>query len=420
MRNVFDQYKQPENRLTHALVISLSEDPRLLKNFVRWITGRPPPKKILKIVEQRLPGEAEGTEDESERRGLPDAWIHDDESWSLLVESKVSASLKNEQLLRHQKTAIRRGFTNISILAIDLETPRRTLLHGVIIKTWSEIYSWLFRQSKYSEWALKTLRYMEIADAKLPIEGYLKEGTLTTFSGIPFDKSNAYNYIEAKRALKLAMDDLRKRRDLMKELRIDPGNSGRGMITGKNSNEVWDYLSLKAASGKKGFTRYPHITLSIERDRLIAITTIPNQIYGQFRKNLIALGEDGFFELMLEITKRLQKAIRKERWASPIISSVQRRYLTQSSPPIIDARLSYDLRTAFYLDKRSKPRIKQQPEWLSATFGALSHKKSNYQVSVGSSFPYDYCKAHKEPVILDYIANSWIACKPLIDTLLAK
>ena len=39
MRNVFDQYKQPENRLTHALVSSLSEDSNLLKNFVRWIAG---------------------------------------------------------------------------------------------------------------------------------------------------------------------------------------------------------------------------------------------------------------------------------------------------------------------------------------------------------------------------------------------
>ena len=418
MRNIFDQYKQPENRLTHALVSSLSEDPRLLKNFVRWIVGSSAPITRLKIVEQRLPGEVEISEDESERRGLPDAWIHDNESWSLLIESKVSAPLKNDQLRRHQQTAVRRGFDDISILAIDIVRPKRTLLNGVIFKTWSEIYGWLFKQSRYSEWALKTLRYMEIAEAKWPIEGYLKEGSLTTFSGIPFDKSNTYNYAEAKRALKLAIEELKKRKDLVKELGIDPGNTGRGMITGKNSNEVWDYLSLKVASGKKGFTKYPHITLSIERDRLIAITTIPNQIYGQFRKNLIALGEDGFFELMFEITKRLQKAIRKERWASPIISSVQRRYLTQSSPPIIDARLSYDLRTAFYLDKKSKPRIKQQPEWLSATFRALSHKKSNYQVSVGSSFPYDYCKVHKEPVILDYIANSWIACKPLIDVLL--
>ena len=74
----------------------------MLRNFVRWVTGSAPLKNLF-IDGQSLPGDPEILESESEKRGLPDAWIHDDESWSLLIESKVSSPLKNDQLNRHLK-----------------------------------------------------------------------------------------------------------------------------------------------------------------------------------------------------------------------------------------------------------------------------------------------------------------------------
>jgi len=423
MRNIFDQYEQPENRLTHSLVTALYYDRKLLKKFVRWVSKSAPTAiKSLNIVEQRIPGDTDILDYEGGERGLPDAWVYNDgnDDWSLIIESKIASKLSRNQVVRHYRTAERRGYTNITVLVVDTELPRVRMPEYVKAKTWSDIYQWLIRHRHESEWAGLTIEYFEIAETRFADKGYLKEGTLTIFSGIPFDKKNTYNYPEAKRVLKLAMDELRKRKDLVRELRMDPKNPGRGMITGKGGTEVWDYLGLKVASGKEGFTKYPHITLSIERDRMIAIATIPNAIHTQYRRNLIDLGEDGFFELMYKITMRLQRVLRKEKWACPIISSVQRRYLTQSSPPIIDARLAYDLRTAFDIDKRSKPKIKQQPQWLKSTYETLANKKSNYQVSVGAGFPYEYCRIHKEPEILDYIAHTWIACKPLIDTLLGK
>ena len=102
-----------------------------------------------------------------------------------------------------------------------------------MVKTWSDIYQWLIRQRHRSEWARRTVEYFEIAEVKFAEKEYLREGTLTKFSGIPFDKTNTYNYPEAKRVLKLAMDELKGRKDLIKTLRMDPKNSGRGMITGK-------------------------------------------------------------------------------------------------------------------------------------------------------------------------------------------
>src|SRR5712672_1545921 len=102
MRNLFDQYTQPENRLTHALLASLEADPRLLRDFIRWAVPESRPRGRLSVLEQALPGAPEdvsGTE-EDERKGLPDGWIHDREGWALLLESKVAAAPDSDQIRR--------------------------------------------------------------------------------------------------------------------------------------------------------------------------------------------------------------------------------------------------------------------------------------------------------------------------------
>lgn len=96
MRNLFDQYTRPENRLTHALAVCLSEDRRLLASWFKWIGLRPPkPATKLDLVEQRVPGEHEPRESEPDDRGLPDIVIHDNAGWCVFIESKVEAALIN-------------------------------------------------------------------------------------------------------------------------------------------------------------------------------------------------------------------------------------------------------------------------------------------------------------------------------------
>ncbi len=58
MRNIFDQYSQPENRVTHALMTALNEDRALLDVFLKDIAKHLPPKKSgpLSITEQSYPG----------------------------------------------------------------------------------------------------------------------------------------------------------------------------------------------------------------------------------------------------------------------------------------------------------------------------------------------------------------------------
>ena len=70
MRNVFDQYEQPENKLTHALLSTLNGDRRLLRPFLGWLGGgRIPPAGKIRIGEQQAPG----TEAEAEMLCCPTA-----------------------------------------------------------------------------------------------------------------------------------------------------------------------------------------------------------------------------------------------------------------------------------------------------------------------------------------------------------
>jgi len=417
MRNIYDQYSQPENRVTHSLVCSLSEDKKLLNRFVRWVTGKSPPKNI-EIVEQRLPGESELIEVEVERRGLADAWIFDADSWSLIIESKISATLTINQPQRHYNTAIRRGFGNITVLAIDVMPPKQQLPEYVVFKKWSDIYCWLSGQIKNSDWALKTVRYLEIAETKLSEDKYLKDGTLTIFTGVPFRSLDEYNYFEAKRLLRLAMDELRVRKDVDRQIGIDMHNHGRGMITGKGRQGVWDFVRLKKAKSEKDFTKYPHLTFSIEQIKMFAAVTVPNGLKSSFRQNIKRLSKEEFHKLILLVTRNLIKATRGEKYASPIISVVQRRFPSQSAQPIVDSRLEFDLRTAFDINRNTRLKVKYQPQWLDVTYDAFTNKRSNLQLSVGAAFNYQYCKVQQTREILNYIANTWIACKPLIDVIL--
>ena len=422
MRNVFDQYTQPENRITHALVTALAEDQKLLRAFVRWITGVSAPAGKLNIVEQRLPGEAELAEEDAARLGLPDAWIYNDDTWCLLIESKIAAKLSNDQLRRHQQTAVRRGFKRVNLLALDVIEPRSSLPSGVVFQRWQNVYTWLTKytlQAKKpheSEWARRVTQYLEIAENRWPKEKYLKEGSLTTFSGIPIRSDEPYNYLEAKRVLKLAMDVLRKDKTLVRDLGMNQKLGGRPSITGKDGIAVWDYLPLKGATSEEAFTKNPHLTFAIENDRLLAIITVPHGIKSVLRRRLVELGSDGFQQLLSEVNVRLLKALASAKGAAPWCIVVQRRYPSQRSTPIVDAKIEYDLRTAF--PPRNKDgKVKMQPQWLQATYDALSHKQSNLQVSIGASFPYSLCPETSKPEIVDTIAKVWIACKPLLDVM---
>ena len=412
MRNVFDQYSTPENRLTHALATALDEDRKLLRSFIGWVCGSVPVGR-LEVVEQQLPGAPELEEEENERGSLPDAWIQDGESWSLLIESKIASSLRNDQLYRHLRTAESRGFTDVTLMTIAITRPKRKLPERTKFREWSQVYEWLNNQASRSDWANRAAKYFEVAERKFSNEGYLREGSLTKFTGFPFGNGEVYNYLQAKRLLQLALDELRQREDLI-DLGINLKADGRAAITGSQEDSVWDYVQLKGAP--KIFTGYPHLTLSVERDRLVAAVTLPNEIQRRLRKRIIDLGYEGFHEVMAEIASNMSSNLHRYSGAAPILEARQRRYPSRGSVPTTDARLTFDLRTAV-AGNGNRSKVKSQPQWLRATFDAFVNKRSNLQFAVGATFPYRTCKATAKRGILDGIAAAWTGCSPLLRTM---
>lgn len=75
MRNAFDQYGQPENRLTHALFTELNQDERLLKSFIQDVCGFNRHAKAQKetVSVQTYPDGTEYSDDEALNSRILDA-----------------------------------------------------------------------------------------------------------------------------------------------------------------------------------------------------------------------------------------------------------------------------------------------------------------------------------------------------------
>ena len=247
---------------------ALDEDRKLLGLFLRELVKVKPPchPKKLAVLEQQYPGEEEPSEEDLERRGIPDGWIYDREGWCVFIESKVIAKLGSDQINRHRRTAERRGFNSITAVAIAPHLPS-TLPADTVLLEWRDIYAWLCRNASNGMWAERTAKYLEIAEAKLIDAEQFVEGTLTMFSGFPFGRDHPFTYLEGKRVLELALGELRQRRDLRKQLRMNPKVPGRPAITGRRSDAVWDLLSLARSGEVETFTKHPHLTLGVKRNQ---------------------------------------------------------------------------------------------------------------------------------------------------------
>jgi len=268
--------------------------------------------------------------------------------------------------------------------------------------------------NQISPWALRVATYMEVLEQKLVAEQYMKDGTLTTFPGFPFGAKHPYNYFEAKRVLRLAMEELRSRKRQMRELGLDPEGEGRTAIRGRESAlGVWDFLWLRKAKSAKQFTHFPHCTLSVQPERVVAIVTIPNSIRTRFRNHLLGDTVEEFAAVLREVLVLYTRSLGRLRGVRPWVEVLQRHYASQSAVPTGDASLEFDLRTAFSNGKHGVTKF--QPQWLQAVNDVLSKKRSNVQLAVGAAFYFDECADVRTPKILDHILATWSCCKPLIE-----
>lgn len=416
LRNVFDQYEQPENRLTHALVTAFHHDRKLLAAFLKMIEIDPPcAVGSLKLVEQSLPGDDPEREMDQLERGLPDMVIFNNEGWAILVEAKAQAMLALDQLRRHRNTLIRRGFDRPWIVAI---TPEKVGIRvgalGRLIQ-WKEVYALASQHVRESFWARTFCDYIEVFEARSMRDDYNLRDTLTRFNGLRFSEENPYTYPQGKRLIKLLGAELRKRKRLSR-IGADLDAPGRSAITRGGGRGVWDFLHLKGASAGVQFTQHPHLTFGVHSGHLEAALTLPNGMRGDFRSRLAGIGLEEFVDVLAEVESNMRPLIRLVQGAQPMALLVQRHFLTQNSHATEDANLRTDLRTVI---PRGKGRVKYQPEWIAAIFEILTHKRSNLQLQLAIGFPTT--SPHVQSAYAaDLVADTWIACRPFIRFALEK
>lgn len=413
MRNLFDQYEQPENRLTHALACALSHDRTLLRPFLGWLGIRPIPHLArLRLIEQQVPGEMVSAE-EDEAAGLPDLCVFDDEGWAVIFEAKVQSKVTAGQLRRHLATAKRHGNEDASLVVLAVDKPDGRLPRGARHVEWRDLFAWFRSRVPYSFWARQLVEYMQAFENRMIAQEYAIRGTITMFDGFHFDDENPYTYREGKRLIRLLGDEMQARKDLQK-IGVDPKGKRRSAITGSGGVRVWDMLPLRVARGAP-FTAYPHLTMDIGRDGAGAAVTVPHGVRGGFRTKMREIGPEGFHDLMLELLDRVRPIMRRSRGVKPFAYTLQRHFPSQRSAGIEDGRLTVDLRT---IDPRRRARgVRYQPEWIDAAHALLANKRSNIQFGVVVEFSYE-CPRVRSKEAAGLFAKSWIALSPLIDFVL--
>ena len=406
MRNVFDQYDQPENKLTHALMVTLANDKKLVRPFLKFVgVKRMPTLKNIELGLQRVPGqEVDSIKDGKD--GLPDGCFFDQDGWAVVIEAKVQAGISVNQLKRHRKTSARYGYEQPYIVLLSIDKPK-SLPDWATHLEWKNLYSWFSRRATDSSWARQFVEYMHIFEARMIAKNYNIRGTLTMFDGFKFSDAEPYTYAEGKRLIRLLGDDLRKRKKLIKALGIDLRAAGRTAITRGENGAVWDFLPLKIGRGKQ-FTATVHPTLVIRPQEVGIALTIPNAMRG-IRNTLRNSGAEGLEQMLSQVEKNLRPVLKKVKMAKPMIYIHQRHYKSQRSYPDTDGQIEADLRTIL---STAKGPLKHQPGWLECIFELLVNKKTNMQWGVQL-----HC-SHSEKVMqsakaIDIMVDTWIAMMPL-------
>ena len=331
----------------------------------------------------------------------------------MIIESKVSSTLTQDQLNRHEKTLKRRGFDKIKGIGIVVDLLPNVKLENWKQLTWNSVYSWAHKETKNSEWAKKLVDYFNVLENNMVEDEYLTEGSITEFTGIHFDDDNPYSYREGKRQLKLLVNKIRKNKILNDELNVDLKAKGRSGI--KKEGNLWDYLTFNTGIKQKSFTDEPHLTIAMSDEFIEADFTIPYRIKGKTKKNFYSLSWENFKNIVHEIALNFDKSFGISEGFQPHILLGQRRYPSQSSPAIHDARLEMDIRTAFKdISSKLKPTQKQQEEWLKVVFEINNNKKSNLQFQVGGRFYFNKQSLVNDKNADQILVKSFLACKPLI------
>lgn len=409
--NPFDQYSGDENRLTHALAVTLERSAKFQKRFLDLCHV----KKNFRNIRVEIQDVGETS--------IPDLLLIDMERDSaLLFEVKVGASLSASQLQRHEahKTRTRDGLSIDGRYVITARDADRKKIQ----KKWQYI-SWVEIHEAADQlgcsWARDLADYIYIVASKMSDEDKNGGIKMTGFTGIPFKaqgkgKENPETIYDPRRAkviLRSLVDELEQDKSLLSALEIQQVKR-RDKI--KTSGNVWDYLSPVGSEGKH--IKSHHFTVTLTPEYASAMLTLPDKSkelkkIQKLLKNKDVYWFEGMIKSFLDEFKVL--GLDKEG-IHPCIGIVQRRYSNQSQVYSLDGELTFDLRTLEGRKRNGKaPPIRRQPEWVEFCCNLLKNKDSNLQFQIGVRFFYKRAKRLEDKKAADLFKNALQATMPVLD-----
>lgn len=431
-RNIFDQYGQAENRLTHAFMHVLARNARLARKFVVFATGSAPTKNTsFSFSCQALPGEEPTSvleEDYAERHGLPDAWIYSENSgWAVVLESKVTASLSKDQLVRHLRMARTRGFEKAHLLVVTADQTKPDAITGLPRRipaswvSWPRVYEFFAAESR-TDLEFEFLKYMRVLEGQMMHEGY--EGPpLTKFTGVPFGARHPFNAGEAKVVLRALMAELRPR---MRTSRILPqieGNIHRKPMTG-----TWDIVRFGFASRGREHTRHPHLAVgfAISSDwsgygKAWIQLVLPHGARPQYWDRIRDTNEEQLMNALRDGATRLRPLrhhVDRDIWEPKLMLQIYQRHFYARKEWTRDGIVQCDLDTL--LGKRNKvsATVKTVPAWLEAVRMILARTRdANFELALQAGFPLSHRSVCARPGFIDVLVRSAEAFEPLLHLL---
>lgn len=425
IRNLFDQYEQPENRLTHALAQVLARDQRLTRAFVRFAIGADPPEGFLGLSCQVFPGEQQLplSEEAAERRGIPDLWIWSGSNgWAIVCECKVTAAPSTEQLQRHAATARRLGFKAAHLLVITADESRpdavANRINGVPVAwtSWSSLFAFLSKHSRESHLVTEFLNYLRVVEGQLMAGGH-EIPPFTTFTGIPFSPDHPYSEPEAKVVLRALMAEFRRRLAASSVLQIEP-SIRRPALVG-----AWDVVGFKFANPKQPFNEYPHLSLYIDRGSVGLQLIFPHQAVPGYWKRIREASKLQLRSALEEVAQRLRPARRhvvRDIWEPQISLRLYQRHFYAQRMGTQDGLIEFDVDTLFQ-HRRKPSTVKTVPAWLDAIHAVLAQtSRANFELALRARYPLLDGSVTRRPEFAESLVLAAEAFSPFLALLLER
>jgi len=370
LNNIFDQYDLDENRVSNALLQTLSQNSGMLKKFLnRFLNIHVGKNADIVISAQKEPfavGDIE--EDREQIEGIPDGWIVINENTAIVLEVKIIRdAVRQKQLLAHTKRIKGYAQKYLCVITPDDESPIEKIeIPNVHIEwiPWRAIYELITSTSE----AHGIPEYF-----RTQLKEYLAmKEDLVGFQGIEYP-SGSFNPREAKIIIKNLIKEIKP--DIL-EVYPTLKHERKSYSQDVHAYTVYHRTTWSFLGADENFTKDIHLTFWLAETHMGMGLTIPNNAGARWKKLRRIFKQDVSFSAFVDKLFELRK-----KAPNVYLEFVHRHYLRQRDG-IIDGITEMDIDTV-----KGSEKIKQNSKWLLMMRELVANKRGyNGQFMIRTRF----------------------------------